>query len=44
MPKNIKQIHRKNYRTVNKMRPKRSITDIKIFGKNGDIENLDYIK
>ena len=32
-----------SYRTVNKG-PKRSITDIKIFGKNGDIENLDYIK
>ena len=24
--------------------PKRSITDIKIFTKNGDVENLDYIK
>ena len=39
--KHIKQIQ--NYRTVVKG-PKRSITDIKIFGKNGDIENLDYIK
>ena len=39
--KHQKQIQ--NYRTVNKG-PKRSITDIKIFGKNGDIENLDYIK
>ena len=32
-----------SYRTVNKG-PKRSISDIKIFGKSGEIENLDYIK
>ena len=32
-----------SYRTVNKG-PKRCISDIKIFGKSGEIENLDYIK
>ena len=37
------QKHTQSYRTVTKG-PKRSISDLKIFGKNGDIENLDYIK
>ena len=32
-----------NYRTT-KIGPKRSITDIKIYGKNGDKENLNYIE
>tara|TARA_B110001452_G_scaffold25490_2_gene20056 strand:+ start:871 stop:3909 length:3039 start_codon:yes stop_codon:yes gene_type:complete len=32
-----------NYRTTVKG-PKRSITDIKIFGRNGESENVDYIK
>ena len=32
-----------NYRTSTKG-PKRSITDIKIYGKNAEGENLDYIK
>ncbi len=37
------QKHKQNFSTTKKG-PKRSISDIKIFGRNGDAENLDYIK
>jgi P4 family phage/plasmid primase-like protien len=37
------QKHTQNYRTATKG-PKRSISELKIFGRNGVVENLDYIK